>query len=215
MSEFLYLVIGGLFSGVIVYIVKGFFSNQEDKVRDIKLEVQKRIDFLELKVDKLTIAHSEILNIVLEKFSKWEDRIKKIINDSGDIVSKVNNVETVPLSNNIRENLIRSLDDLDKTVKQDIEEIRRDMDRFDYGMKKTQSMIQSMKLNDKDKETLMSLLDLIVSNEKKSSRENKEIVKKIETMFSICKSLSMEHKVVEKKVVLLLETTRTKIKLTE
>lgn len=215
MKEFWFLIIGGLFSGVIVYIVKGFFSTQEERVKDTKQDLTKRMDSLEVRLEKLASSQSEILNNVLNKFSSWEDRIKKILDDSFAMLNKNSGTSETIVPEIIKQSIVKSINDLDKSIRMDISEVKGDIDKVNETMKKTQTLLNNMTLCKKDKEAMAKILEMILVLEGKSSSDIIALEKKVSSMFDICKALTSEQRIFEKKINHVVEITKNKIRLVE
>jgi hypothetical protein len=222
MQEFIYVMMGSLFSGIIVYVIKGFFTSQKELVAKLESDMNEKIKKLEGQVDKMIDGHADIYHDILGKFSNWEDRIKKILEDlmptcQVDASDKSYASETPrgPSQDELRKEIIKSFSELDKTVKRDMNVVKRDVDIMSFHLKKAENMINDMKLNDSDKNDVRELLKLIAKVESDKNKQLEIMDEKIVKMFSVCKIISSDNKELYKKIAVLADKTMNRIRLTD
>lgn len=205
MKEIFLTIIGGLFSGIIIYIVKGFFTNLEDRINRAESSFSSKIKDSNEKIDKIMEAHANIYNDILGKFSNWEDRIKKILDDS---ISKQASVSP----SDFRKDILNSFSDLDKVIKRDMVGVKRDMDVMNHHIRKTEAMVNSLKIDDGAKQAMRDVLKATRKIEEDKNRELNEMDNKLSKIFAVCKVLISDSKHMETKINIIRENSRNKIK---
>lgn len=208
MKEMLYIIIGGLFSGVIIYIVKGFFVVHENRTNQIESLFNEKVISLEEKIDKISEGHINVYNNLLDKFSKWEDRIKKIIDDS----ELQNNALS---SSNLKYELIDMINELDVNFKKDIYSVRYDISQLQDILKSSEYSINTMNMSESDKKAIKDIVELVIRLERSTSLQIDAIEDKLMKMFSMCKTIVLENKEIEKKLSELKQSSKSKIRLIE
>jgi len=208
MKEMLYIIIGGLFSGVIIYIVKGFFVVHENRTNQIESLFNEKVISLEEKIDKISEGHINVYNNLLDKFSKWEDRIKKIIDDS----ELQNNSLS---SSNLKYELIDMINELDVNFKKDIYSVRYDISQLQDILKSSEYSINTMNMSESDKKAIKDIVELVIRLERSTSLQIDAIEDKLMKMFSMCKTIVLENKEIEKKLSELKQSSKSKIRLIE
>lgn len=202
---------GSLFSGVIVYIVKGFFSAQEERVSKAEQNFSFQLKEVKDKTEKISDNHAAIYNDILNKFSNWEDRIKKTLDEM--LSKKIGNSAGEVTPEEFKDNILKSFSKLDQTIKRDMTEVKRSMDIMDHHIRKTEKMVNSMKLNDEDKNALRQVLKALNQIENDKNKQLEEMDEKLVKIASVVKVLIADNKTMEKKFSNLVELSKNRISL--
>jgi len=199
------MIIGGLFSGVIIYIVKGFFTGIEERLKRTEDSLNGKINNLELKVNQLSDKYGLVFNEILTKFSSWEDRIKNILD------SYVKNSQS-GLSNDDAKRFEALIKKEIKNISDDVVEIENKIKEFESGVKIIESKGNSFGVVLNSLNSSLSSIRLSVDKIKsKVDKIESDNSLKLETLFKICKSISFENKKLSKRIDSLSESSKNKI----
>jgi len=210
LEQLIYLIIGSLFTSIILYIIKGFFTNLEARVEKAEKSFSSKLKDVDAKIEKILDAHNLIYSDILTKFSNWEDRIKKILYEVPN--HAVNNS---PSGEYFKEYIINSFVELDNSVKRDMNIVKRDMDIMSTELKKAEFIAGGMKGTEQDRRAVNSLIQTMKKIEEEKNEQVDIIEKKIVTIYSVCKVLMKENKELEKKIASLTESIKTRIRLSD
>lgn len=208
-------VLAGLFSTIVLYIVKGFFTNLEERVKRVEDNVDKKLGSINTKIETLQNRYGEIFNELLGKFSNWEDRIKGIMDE---VVKKSISGGNV----DIREYALGSMKDLDKEIEKELHNIKLEIKSIDEELttleketeqKQSSSLIKTNELyvftHKSFRKTNEDITTLRIKLEKTSNR----MAEKIMMLHSVCKSVVEDNRKLENKFIEFQKINTTKIQL--
>jgi hypothetical protein len=209
MENFLMIMVGGIVNGILFYIVKGYFVGASGEVRRVETALSQRIAVIESKADKITDGQSNIHSEILNKFSRWEDRIRTILDE---IVIK--QFDKTPVD--FKDFVLKSFSELDEAVKKDMSEVKMDMVKLHHHIEETTIIISNnVRISDKEKEMIRDLLKMVEKLEIDRNKEVVEVENKLKSVFSICKIISNDYKELEKKFTTLEQSSKSRIRLKE
>lgn len=209
MENFIMILIGGVVNGILFFIVKGYFLGATGEVKRVETTLSQRISAMELKIDKMTEGQTNIHSEILNKFSRWEDRIRTILDE---IVIK--QFDKTPVD--FKDFVLKSFSELDESVKKDMSEVKSDMVKLHHHIEETTVIISNnVRITDKEKEMIRDLLKMVEKLEIDRNKEVLEVENKLKSVFSICKIISNDYKELEKKFKVLEQASKTRIRLSE
>lgn len=94
-----------LAGGGISYLVKYYFDNVHLRITDIQAVNAAKFSDLENRITSIESKYRDLLDIVLEKFSKWEDRLLGIVNNIGTLSPDQIKTEVEKLKNESKNDL--------------------------------------------------------------------------------------------------------------
>lgn len=194
-------VISTIIGGVVLAIVKGFFDDMKAQVKTATDTISSAKKEFNDKIEQINKDQKNIYDNMLMKFSNWEDRIKKIIDDSGNFSFNRNDMD-------FKTHILQSFADLDNVIKKDIISLRQDMTVIEEDLKELQD-------NHYDKDIVRQILNSVT---RMNTQKNKEIIRiedKILKIYSIVKVLITDQKKLESKFQIYSEAMATRIRLSE
>lgn len=214
-------LIGAFISGVVIYLIQGFFRDSRKMIEDLEKSLRHELGIerakivkLEEKFEKILQSYGEIFNKLLEKFSQWEDRIKKILDEysraqvpnSGASVSKdAPQPVNFDQINSLMKKEIRSIAEDVETLENELKQLDRDLYLLD-----TKQVNIATSVNNFRKTLMRVMADL--GSIKNSLDKNSQITDdKIQSLYKIVKTLNVEQKKIIKKVDDLAELSKNRI----
>ena len=201
MTYLIQLIFGGLFSAIIIWIIKGFFTNLEKRVEKVEQTLDSRVESINLKIENLNNKYGEIFNELLKKFSNWEDRIKGIMDE-------VLRREIVQNGVNTTEYISNTMRDFDSGTAKDLENIKREINSIssDLEIFEKHSIEAYKGVKSDSQEFLVSTRKVLrklnddLSNLKFHMEKNVEsFADKIKALHSVCTAINSDHKVLAEK----------------
>jgi hypothetical protein len=149
----------GLLVGIgtaITYLVKYYFDNVHQRISDIQKSNDLKFADLAHRVSSMEGKYRDVLDIILEKFSKWEDRILGIIN-------KIGTVSPEEVRNEVGKFKKEAQDDIN-TIKLRVERVSTEVQKIaSEPVTETQKSYVETKIK-KEKEDLEQKLKVIEDN---------------------------------------------------
>lgn len=170
-------VIVTIASGVVTFIVKGYITDLKEQLKNHKDETSKTISKINERVDKIQEGYTKILDEILMKFSRWEDRISKILNDI--VKSNFQNTTFTDFANRVESDLKSSSTlQVIGTIKEEMNVLEKELNDLSSKMDEGE-----LKLRNVDARTRENYYDLLKYT-KNSIFEIKEKLKVIEALTS-------------------------------
>lgn len=111
-----------LAGGGISYLVKYYFDNVHLRITDIQAVNAAKFSDLENRITSIESKYRDLLDIVLEKFSKWEDRLLGIVNNIGSLTPDQIKTEVEKLKNESKNDLF--------TIKLKLEKVNFEIEKI-------------------------------------------------------------------------------------
>lgn len=201
-------IAGGVLVATIVgasgFVFSKFINHLIASNNELKLYVDKRhehqekkIEFIDEKVDKITRDYASVFEELIRKFSNWEDRIKKIIDTH--LYAGINNTSTNDRLEKTLETEIRELDDRTKidlenlrlkirSVKNDITNLSGKINNSDKIDKYYRSPAQQTAIND--------IMEKVTEIDELHNKHYENVNNNSRKLFTICKKIVTDYKAV-------------------
>jgi hypothetical protein len=198
MKYFVDMIIGA----IVVFIVKGFFEDMKTQVKaSVDSISSAKRDFSD-KILEITKEQRNIYDNMLTKFSNWEDRIKKIIDDSSSNTYKDRS------DVDVKTMLLQSFAELDSDIKKDVLTLKREMSEIEDEIKDLQD-------GSHDKEIVRQILNSISRMNTQKNKDFLRVEDKIGKMYAVVKTLINDHRKLENKFNTFSESMAVKIRISE
>lgn len=194
-------VITTIIGGVIASIVKGFFDDMKTQVKSAVDTIGNAKKEFNDKIEQINKDQRNIYDSMLMKFSNWEDRIKKIIDDTGNLSFNKPDAD-------FKTHILQSFADLDMVIKKDIISLKKGMQTIEDDLKELQD-------HHYDKDIVKQIINSVA---RMNTQKNKDILRiedKILKIYSIVKVLISDQKKLEGKFKTYTEAMSTKVRLFE
>jgi len=207
----------GIISAVI-YFAKSYFDDIKADNKATRQYTDNEITKLKTELNDLKSKYGSVFNDLLEKFSKWEDRIKKIMDDyirEAQAIEKSASVNTTSITKT-DDSALKELDAIMKkefknifneisSVENDIKQMEINVKLIDNKEKKNEKVINDIKV-------ILQRISAEVGGIKNSVTSNHEITEaKIKQMYKVCKGLNDEYNKLLKRMDTLQELTKNRI----
>lgn len=215
------ILLGTFLSGVIgavIYFAKSYFDDIKADNKATKLYVDSEITKLKTEINDLKSKYSSVFNDLLEKFSKWEDRIKKIMDD---YIREAQALEKSVAQNTRPESKAddSALKELDAIMKKEFKNIFNEISEVENDIKQIEINVKLISNKEKrneqvinDVKTILQRMTSELGAIKNNSEKNNEItIDKIKMMYKVCKGLNDEYNKLLKRMDLLQELTKNRI----
>jgi chromosome segregation ATPase len=189
------VILASVASGII-YLIKYYFDNIHQRITDIQKSNETKFIDLNNRLSNIENKYSGILDIVLEKFSKWEDRLVGILN-------KIGSISFVEFKNEINK--------LKQEIEEDLNSLKNKMEKLDNEIDKiapepvkiielNQTKLEIMELSKIKFETMEYQIKTIEENINKITRILKKIIdRQKEHEFKIQNLIATRQNVLIKK----------------
>lgn len=202
--------------GLVFTFVKQYFDGIKEDNKRTREYTDKKISELEAKIDKLSEKYGLVFNELLVKFSQWEDRIKKVMED---YILKIDNLERPDASNVISLKYESTLKDFQESVKSEMKKIFTELNDVENDIKQLGLDIKLYSSKEKkNEEVILSIRNILGQlstnlNSLRTSVEKTDKISesKINKVFIICKKINSEHQELLKKMENLEAISRNKI----
>lgn len=196
MNEIVVGILMALFSAIVVWIIKGFFTNLEKRVDKSEEAHEKRIVAIEARIENLNNKYGEVFNELIKKFSNWEDRIKGIMDE---LIKKEISGGAIVASEYVE----IAMKDFTELATKDIEELRESLKGLDSHVSVLQDVAvkthQELKQDSQQnlsviKSTIWEIRQDINNMDSVTTKTLAAHIEKINTLHMVCKTLNTEHK---------------------
>jgi len=215
MNTVLNVVLTGLFSTIVLYIVKGFFTNLEDRVKKVEDSVDKKLSSINTKIETLNNRYGEVFNELLLKFSNWEDRIRGIMDE---VVKKSlagNFSGATEYLNSSMKQLDNETDKQLQAIKREIESIDKEIEGLEKEIERDQNSIKNntIKLDVFTKKSIRLINEDLGIIKFNIDKLHQDMDKKIQILHTICKSVVHDNRNLDHRLTNYIKDNQQKIKL--
>lgn len=207
----------GIIGGVI-YFAKAYFDDIKADNKATRQYTDNEISKLKTELNELKSKYGSVFNDLLEKFSKWEDRIKKIMDDY------IREVQAIEKSTSVNTTSVTRTDDsafkeLDVIMRKEFKNIFNEISGVENDIKQMEINIKLIDNKEKknenvinDVKTILQRISAEVGGLKNSVTSNHEITEtKIKQMYKVCKGLNDEYIKLLKRMETLQDLTKNRI----
>lgn len=209
-------IVTGLF-GTAFYFIKDYFDDIKRSNKELKTYVDSEINKVKTELNDLKNKYASVFNDLLEKFSKWEDRIKKIMDD---YIREAHTLEAKALQNpKATTTDDTALKELDSIMKKEFKNIFKEIAGVENDIKQMEINVKLISNKEKrneevinDVKTILQRMSAEVGGIKNLIEKNQQITEaKLMKMYQVCKGLNDEYNKLLKRMDLLQELSKNRI----
>lgn len=163
-------------TGLIVlgFFMKYYFDNVHQRITDIQATNEAKFNDIVGRITSIESKYRDVLDIVLEKFSKWEDRILGIISKMGEVSPKELQVE---------------VDKFREEARNDIQTMRLRVERVQSEVQK----IVAEPIDESSKKLLIGRVEELRGELQNRTKYLEDNIAKLAKVMNIVHSTQKEH----------------------